>query len=160
MHLSIALSVVVADGETKRSTSSDGWTREFEINVAVQDPSRWNALAGAFSSALAFLTTDRWNMSFRDGGYSAATPKSAHYPQSDAVALLSGGLDSLVGAIDLTCQGRKLFAVSQTVRGDAEKQARFAWLIGGGLDHLQIITTQAPGAGRKKRRSARGPSFS
>ena len=39
--LAIALSVVVADGATKRDTSSDGWTRELELNVALHDSARW-----------------------------------------------------------------------------------------------------------------------
>ena len=136
--LSIALSVVVADGETSRSTSPDGWTREFDLDVALHDPTRWEALAAPLSSALAFLTTDRWRITFNGGGVVPTPPKRPRYPQTDAVSLLSGGLDSLIGAIDLTVQGHSLFAVSQTVRGDREKQTRFANLIGGGLEHLQI----------------------
>ena len=148
--LSIALSVVVADCETSRSTSPDGWTREFEIDVALHDPSPWEALADSFSSALAFLTTDRWAMSFKSGGIVPAAPKKPRYPQTDAIVLLSGGLDSLIGAIDLTCLGRKLFAVSQIVRGDKDKQARFAKLIGGGLEHLQINHNASTRRGQKE----------
>ena len=47
-------------------------------------------------------------------------------------------MDSLIGVIDLATKGQKIFAVSQTVRGDAEKQDRFARNIGGGLEHLRI----------------------
>jgi hypothetical protein len=60
------------------------------------------------------------------------------YPAQDCVVLLSGGLDSLIGTIDRAAQGKNPLAVSQVVRGDAEKQERFAKLIGGGLNHLQI----------------------
>jgi len=148
--LSIALSVVVADGETSRSASPDGWTREFDLDVALHDPTRWEALADPFSLALAFLTTDRWNMTFSDGGTVPKAPAKPRYPQTNSVALLSGGLDSLVGAIDLTSQGRSLFAVSQTVRGDAEKQTRFAKLIGSGLDHLQINHNASTRRGQKE----------
>ncbi|MGY4646240.1 Qat anti-phage system QueC-like protein QatC [Mycobacterium sp. URHB0021] len=148
--LSIALSVVVADGETKRSASSDGWTREFELDVALHDPSRWGALADPLSSALAFLTTDRWRIAFNAGGVVPATPKKPRFPQTNAVALLSGGLDSLVGAIDLSFQGNKLFAVSQIVRGDKDKQTRFAKLIGGGLEHLQINHNASTRRGQKE----------
>ncbi|KAA0114396.1 Qat anti-phage system QueC-like protein QatC [Mycolicibacterium sp. P9-22] len=148
--LSIALSVVVADGETRRSASPDGWTREFQLNVALHDATRWEALADPFSLALAFLTTDRWSMTFTDGGSVPTAPSKPRYPQTNAVALLSGGLDSLVGAIDLTSQGRNLFAVSQTVRGDAEKQTRFAELIGSGLDHLQINHNASTRRGQKE----------
>lgn len=136
--LAIALSVVVADGATKRDTSSDGWTRELELNVALHDSARWEPFAAYFSSALAFLTTDRWQVAFRGGGAIPKPPKKPRYPDTDSVVLLSGGLDSLIGAIDLAANGRQLFAVSQTVRGDAEKQDRFARIIGGGLEHLQV----------------------
>lgn len=148
--LSIALSVVVADGETRRANSPDGWTREFDIDVALHDPTRWDALAEPLSAALAFLTTDRWRMSFRAGGVVPPGPKKPRYPQTDAVALLSGGLDSLVGAIDLTTLGRSLFSVSQTVRGDKGKQTRFAALIGGGLEHLQINHNASTRRGQKE----------
>ena len=53
--------------------------------------------------------------------------------------LLSGGLDSLVGAIDIVgADGRNPYAVSQIARGDKAKQQRFASAIGGGLPHLQL----------------------
>lgn len=136
--LATALSVVVADGATKRSTSPDGWTRELELEIALSDPAPWASHAASFSSTLAFLTTDRWQLTFRGGGQHPKPPKKPQLPAANAVALLSGGLDSLIGALDLTAQGQKLFAVSQTVRGDAGKQQRFARLIGGGLDHLRI----------------------
>ncbi|MFE4835538.1 Qat anti-phage system QueC-like protein QatC [Arthrobacter sp. NPDC056691] len=136
--LAIALSVVVADGENRRSCSPDGWTREFEMDIALHDPDRWTSISNAFESALRFLTTDLWTMSYRPGGVLPNAPKQPRYPATEAVALLSGGLDSLVGAIDLSAQGRTLFAVSQTVRGDAEKQERFAKRIDGVLEHLQV----------------------
>ncbi|MGC0239576.1 Qat anti-phage system QueC-like protein QatC [Arthrobacter sp. SD76] len=136
--LSIALSVVVADGAASRSDSPDGWTREFEMDIALHDPDRWTPLAPALESALRFLTTDLWTLSYRGGGLLPTSPTKPRYPAADAAALLSGGLDSLVGAIDLSEQGLKLLAVSQTVRGDAEKQERFANRIGGGLEHLQV----------------------
>jgi integrase len=59
-------------------------------------------------------------------------------PAEDCVALLSGGLDSFIGNLDLVANGKRPFAVSQTVRGDAENQRAFAKLMGGGLRHLQI----------------------
>lgn len=136
--LAIALSVIAVDGAIKRDTSPDGWTRELHLEVAVHDASRWEPLAESFSSALAFLTTDKWHLSFRNGGLVPDEPKTPRYPDADGVALLSGGLDSLVGVIDLVAKGRSPMVVSQTVRGDAEKQRRFSRLIGGGLEHLPL----------------------
>lgn len=148
--LAIALSVVVADGTTLRSSSPDGWTRQIELEIALSDPDRWSPHADAIATALRFLTTDRWTISFRDGGTIPTPPKKPRYPTSDAVALLSGGLDSLIGAIDLTAAGTTLLAVSQTVRGDAAKQDRFAQRIGGGIDHLQLNHNASTPRGQKE----------
>jgi 7-cyano-7-deazaguanine synthase in queuosine biosynthesis len=136
--LALALSVVVADGATRRDQSVDGWTREIQLEVCLGDAPKWSPVVEALSKALAFLTTDRWELVVREGGLPPSSSVTPHYSPADAVALLSGGLDSLVGAIDLSSAGQRLLAVSHTVRGDAEKQARFAKAIGGGLEHLQL----------------------
>lgn len=136
--LSLALSVVTADLAGHRSGSPDGWTREFELDIAVADPEFWNAQRDAVQAALAFLTTDRWRASFIEGGIQPTPPAEPDIPAEDSVILLSGGVDSLVGTIDLVASGKKPFAVSQIVRGDAENQTLFARRIGGGLRHLQL----------------------
>ncbi len=144
--LSIALSVVTADYGERRDRSPDGWTREFELDIAVADAGFWNNQANALTEALAFLTTDRWQLRFHHGGVLPVPPRVAVRPKENCIVLLSGGLDSLVGAIVLASGGKKRFAVSQIVRGDADKQVDFAALIGGGLSHLQLNhNAQAPG---------------
>ena len=144
--LSLALSVVTADLAGLRDDSPDGWTREFELSVAVADPVFWASQAGALEAALAFLTTDRWTLRFMGGGLLPAPPREPARPTEDCVLLLSGGLDSLVGVIDRVGEGRRPLAVSQTVRGDAEKQVEFAQKVGGGLRHLQLNhNASAPG---------------
>lgn len=152
--LSIALSVVTADFAGLRDHSPDGWTREFEIDVAVADPTFWTGQARALSEALGFLTTDLWTFRFQEGGMLPAPPRNPVYPAEDCVALLSGGLDSLIGAIDLVAAGRKPFVVSQTVRGDADKQVDFANRIGGGLNHLQLNhNAHSPGVQESSQRA-------
>ena len=136
--LSIALSVVTADFAALRSASPDGWTREFELDIAVADEPFWNEHALPLGRALAFLTTDRWTLRFHRGGLDVPVPAVPQMPPQDSIVLLSGGLDSLVGAIDLTGAGHSPLAVSQTVRGDADTQREFAARIGGGLNHLQM----------------------
>ena len=70
---------------------------------------------------------------------SPSPPKRVVQPDEDCVSLLSGGLDSLVGAIDLVGgHGRRPYLVSQVAKGDKKRQARFASLIGSGLSHLQL----------------------
>lgn len=136
--LSLALSVIAADLAGHRKKSPDGWTRAFELEIAVTDPSFWNTQAETVRAALAFLTTDRWQVRFIEGGMLPDRPRELVLPEEDCVVLLSGGLDSLIGTIDLVSSGKRPFAVSQTVRGDAEKQEQFAQKIGGGLRHLQL----------------------
>jgi len=136
--LSIALSVVTADFAALRDHSPDGWTREIELDIAVVDAPFWSGQAQALAEALAFLTTDRWTLRFHEGGMLPTPPREPVLPLESCVALLSGGLDSLIGVIDLAATGRKPFAVSQTVQGDADRQIDFAAKIGGGLGHLQL----------------------
>lgn len=152
--LSLALSVVTADFAGLRERSPDGWTREFELDVAVADPAFWSGQAAALEGALAFLTTDRWRIRFFGGGLQPAPPHLPFRPPEDCVALLSGGLDSLIGVIDLAGQGRRPLALSQTVRGDAEKQVEFARKVGGGLRHLQLNhNAYAPGVEESSQRA-------
>lgn len=128
--LSLALSVVTADLAEPRDFSPDGWTRDFDLTVAVADPEFWTTQAELVETSLAFLTTDRWRMRFVDGGELGEKPKVHEPPSEDSVVLISGGLDSLIGTIDLVKNGGKPLAVSQVVRGDADKQKAFAAKIG------------------------------
>ncbi|HWM49120.1 MAG TPA: Qat anti-phage system QueC-like protein QatC [Xanthobacteraceae bacterium] len=136
--LSIALSVVTADLAGHRAKSPDGWTREFELQIAVGDQKFWHAHAKELQELLGFLTTDRWRIKFIGGGFQPAPPKDVILPKEDSVVLISGGLDSFIGAIDLAAAGHKPFAVSQSVRGDNDKQDEFVSLIGEGLSHLRL----------------------
>lgn len=134
----IALAVAAADLAGQRNKSPDGWTREFELHVAVADRVFWSSQAPLLEELLGFLTTDRWQLRFLDGGILPIPDREPVLPDCDSVVLLSGGLDSFVGAIDLVAQGRKPFAVSQSVRGDEERQDKFAAAIGGGLQHVRL----------------------
>ena len=135
--LSIALSIVTADHATLRSESPDGWTRTVELDIAVIDPTFWTSQAEHLARLLAFLTTDRWTLRFHAGGFNPPRPLRRRRRElaGENVVLLSGGLDSLVGAIDLASTGQ-YHAVSKTATGDGEKQVGFARAIG--MPHLQL----------------------
>lgn len=134
--LAIALSVVAADFNVVRDRSPDGWTREIELDIAVSDPDFWRTQAPELQRALAFLTSDVWTLRFAASGFAPASLPKPFRPANDSVMLLSGGLDSLIGAIDLKAVGWNPLAVSQTVRGDGAKQRTFASLLG--LRHVQV----------------------
>jgi 7-cyano-7-deazaguanine synthase in queuosine biosynthesis len=136
--LSLAISAVAADFAVHRNQGPDGWTRDLDIDVAVADAAFWSGQVVAVEQALSFLTTDRWSVRFSPDGFAPARPKKRARPECDGVVLLSGGLDSLVGAIDLHSQGKNLMAVSHRVRGDVDNQAAFARQIGQGLMHLSL----------------------
>ena len=157
--LSIALAVVTADVAEWRSESPDGWTRELDLTIAVADPDFWNSQARAIEAALQFLSTDRWRLRFVPGGLQPAPPRNPIYPQESCVALLSGGLDSLIGAIDLAAAGKKPFAVSNVVRGDGDNQISFAEAIGGGLRHLPLNHNAKPPWGKEDSQRARSLIF-
>ncbi|GGJ88643.1 Qat anti-phage system QueC-like protein QatC [Pseudomonas matsuisoli] len=150
--LTIALSVVAADFTDLRAKSADGWTRTLELHVAVQDPVFWNSQSRALEAALGFLTTDVWTFVFHSGGYGPPAQLQALHPQEESVALLSGGMDSLIGAIDLVTEKVKPYAVSQIVRGDGQKQHDFAQSLGLsriGLNHV----AKSPGSQEPSQRA-------
>jgi hypothetical protein len=130
--------VIAADLAGHRTKSPDGWTREFELEIAVADPTFWNQHQDLVCRLLGFLTTDVWKVNFIGGGYSPKPPKKPVLPPEDCVSLMSGGLDSFIGNLDLVAGGKRPFTVSQTVVGDAENQRVFAKIMGGGLRHLQM----------------------
>lgn len=135
--LSLALTAVAADFTVRRDASVDGWTREIALEVAVSDATRWAYLSDRIASTLAFLTTDRWSIGFADGADLPEAPKKPRLSTADSVVLLSGGLDSLIGVIDLHAAGSSILAVSHTVRGDQANQVRFAQKAAA-VDHLQV----------------------
>jgi hypothetical protein len=152
--LSIALSVATADLAIPRDNSPDGWSREIELYVAVNDVNFWRNQKSEIEALLRFLTTDLWDVNFLEGGLIPTPPKTPAVLPQDSVVLLSGGLDSLIGAIDLFTEGKTPFAVSQIVRGDGEKQVLFARKINGGLEHLQLNhNAKVPGTNERSQRA-------
>jgi hypothetical protein len=99
-----AAQVYAADTRISRATESeDAWTREIRVVIPVSDVARWNVAVPVLERMLNFLTGDRWTIQF-----CARPPRFAEIvPQPDlivppvaGVSLFSGGLDSLIGAID------------------------------------------------------------
>lgn len=157
--LAIALAANAADQAASRARSPDGWTREMELHVAVQDAPFWRSKQADIERALRFLTTDIWTVRFLEGGAAAPEVKSLFAPTEDCVTLLSGGLDSLAGTIDLAARGRKPLAVSQVAAGDKGHQTEFAGRIGGGLYHLQMNHNARGWVGGERSQRARSLVF-
>lgn len=135
--LTLALAVNAADHGVERNLSADGWTRTIELEVVLYDPAPYERLTADLEQTLRFLTGDFWTLSFIGGGYPPPISKHPVRHDADCVSLLSGGLDSLIGALDLTVQGRRPIFVSHIAKGDSETQVLYARTLDGGERHLQ-----------------------
>lgn len=133
----LALAVSAADQSVARARSADGWTRMMDLTVALADPVPFQAIRAELESMLRYLTGDFWHLSFAEGGEPAPRSTAPIRYDADCVSLLSGGVDSLVGAIDLAARGAKPLFVSQMAKGDSETQVHYAAQLGGGDRHLQ-----------------------
>lgn len=86
----------------RKSHSVDGWSRELAIELPVVDVNKWIGVKNELDALLSFLTGDYWHVTFYKTRF--------EYPQQNLpteledsfsqVNLFSGGLDSLIGAID------------------------------------------------------------
>lgn len=121
--LVFATHVQAADILISRNTDSqDSWTREIRLIVPVEDVEKWNKAAETLKRMLNFLTGDLWILSFRSRPDNIAslvpsdTPPLAGIP-FDSISLFSGGLDSLIGAIDLLQNGNTPLLISHASEG-------------------------------------------
>ena len=82
--------------------SIDGWSREFEVDINIPEYQMFQPLEGKINAMLSFLTGDYWTCHFvgpanvRYGRYK----NTDYYNGITQVNLFSGGMDSLIGAID------------------------------------------------------------
>jgi len=154
---SIALAVAAVDKAFDRKETVDGWTRIFELDISLLQPDLWQTVRTEIESVLKYLTGDYWTLSFSAGGEVPAKTRKVKEIDADCVSLLSGGIDSLVGAIDLITAEKKPFFVSQVSRGDKTTQKRYAEALGGKNRHCQwSYTVKHPNVGEK---STRGRSI-
>lgn len=133
--LSLALGVVAADTFVRRDASEDGWTRRIDLTVDLVSPADWRPVLPQFERALGFLSGDIWKISVHDDGVAVPLGRS-ELALDDCVCLLSGGLDSLVGAIDLVRGGKRPILVSHAYPKEGTLQAYFAQRIDPTLTHF------------------------
>lgn len=115
----IAAAVYCADTRISREKESqDSWSREIDIYIPVSDVTAWNDLIPDLTSALEFLTGDKWRFFFRprprkfERIIPVKTDQRIYDPT--AVCLFSGGLDSFIGVIDLLEKGHTPLLVSHS----------------------------------------------
>lgn len=86
----------------RKKYSVDGWSRDFEVEFKIPSYSTFNKYKAKIESLLSFLTGDYWSCSF-SASNPVSMPKwrdSTLFEKVSQVNLFSGGLDSLIGAID------------------------------------------------------------
>lgn len=151
--LILAAHVHAADTRISReSESQDGWTREIRLVVPVSDPTLWRTTEQTLKRALDFLTGDRWQIGFRTRSRThrslvvAPDQKLSGIPY-DGISLFSGGLDSLIGAIDKLSTGHLPLFVSHAGESavSSSQEACFEGLRqhfqGSDLDRLRVWMT-------------------
>lgn len=161
----IALSIAAADRSIIRSDSPDGWTRQMDLTVYLYNPSPWNNIRTLLQNTLRFLTGDFWELRFECEGIRCPTHINRQlklYEKTsfteDCVCLLSGGVDSLIGAIDLVETGHHPILSSQIMRGDAVIQKKYAYQIAPQSHHFQWSNNLHLPI-KKSERSTRGRSI-
>lgn len=121
--LVLAALITAADTRISRaSESQDTWTREIQVILPVSDPARWHAIRPLLKRTLNFLSGDIWEFQFRPRPAKFATiipARAADAPaiRFDSLSLFSGGLDSLIGAIDLLANGSTPLLISHAGEG-------------------------------------------
>lgn len=123
----LALLISAADTRISRDDNAqDGWSREIDLYVPVNEPQKWNACTQLLERTLRFLSGDRWRVRFhrrrQDRIELVKTPKELALQGNDSVCLFSGGLDSFAGSIDLLCEGKSPLLVSHYSDNSTSKQ--------------------------------------
>lgn len=96
----LALAVFAADRSVRRQGGGSDWNqRDFEVTIEVGKPRAWQAHASDLSTAIGFLTGDRWDFKFKKATPNTVASLPVDDPAPDRTVLLSGGADSASGAL-------------------------------------------------------------
>lgn len=114
--------VYVIDKIVLRTDFEDNWTRDIELEIPISEPDKWIEVKSNLENILSFLSGDFWKVDFstlkgqlyrttRKKEIKKIPPVNCEF---DGVSLFSGGLDSLVGAIEWLekNKGKKILFVS------------------------------------------------
>ena len=113
----VATAAYCADLLVPHETAFDRWSRAVVLHVPVSDPARWEEVDGPLRELLGFLTGDHWTLTFRASTVPPPRGEKRTRARLDPVrasrvSLLSGGLDSAIGAADLLDAGERVAFVS------------------------------------------------
>lgn len=110
----LGLLVYMADMKISRTKQAqDSWSREIILSVPVFDD-HWSAYKSTFERMLKFLTGDLWSIEFTKREFTLAH-EDRFEDRTDryrSASLFSGGMDSLIAAINYMEQGQPTLLVS------------------------------------------------
>ena len=104
----ISLMVYYADRAVLRNEEDDAWTRSIKIYMPVLELDVWNSNKTLLENMLNFLSGDNWSFDFRarnineiESSAQKGIDRRRKKINPDSICMLSGGLDSFIGAINL-----------------------------------------------------------
>lgn len=107
--LNISLFAFLADKLVERSKSFDSWTRSIKLILPVYSLDKFSDCKSMFTELLSYLSGDHWEIEFYERKMTTVEKTESVSndvleevkPKFNSVTMLSGGLDSYIGAIDL-----------------------------------------------------------
>ncbi|TWU08382.1 Qat anti-phage system QueC-like protein QatC [Stieleria varia] len=107
--LVVATTVYSLDKLTPRSEAENGWERSFDVTIPVKDSTRWSKASKTINECVSFLSGDKWRLTFTERTQQILRGKrrqrrsriQPRFARANMTCLFSGGLDSLIGAINL-----------------------------------------------------------
>lgn len=122
--LDLATAVYTTDQVVSRDrTGFQGWSRHIRVYFPVSQKPLWDATQKDIEQMLSFLSGDKWEFFFRERNTTRVVQQALNKNPNGLtkVSLLSGGLDSFIGAIDLLEAKEKVAFVSHYKRGSEGK---------------------------------------
>lgn len=122
--LDLSIAVYTTDQIISRSSEGfQGWSRHIRVHLPVTNAVQWDGVKKDLEEMLSFLSGDKWEFIFRNRSTTSVVQSQlmANPNGVTKVALLSGGLDSFIGAIDMLESKEKMAFVSHYKRGSEGK---------------------------------------
>lgn len=123
--VNLALSIYTIDQVVSRQVNGfQGWSRNLIVYFPVNDKALWDNIKSDFANYISFLSGDKWEFLFRQNEEirfieRLEEPNPENYTK---VSLLSGGLDSFIGAIDLLRDEERPFFISHYKSSESKVQ--------------------------------------
>jgi 7-cyano-7-deazaguanine synthase in queuosine biosynthesis len=128
--LYLSLFVFSVDRLALRNEAEDNWSRKLHISVPVLSLEKWTKEKKLVETILKYLSGDYWDVDFYERDMLPYENKAKSYfsdllaleKQAKTICMLSGGLDSFVGAIDLLEKSNDVLFVSHYGGGKGTKE--------------------------------------